>query len=108
MRHLVAQALRSALTHRMIAPGLVFHSDRGSQYASDTVRTILGAHKMVQSMSGTGNCYDNAITETFFHTLKTELIHWERFETEMKRDGKSLNTSKRSTIANAYTQAWDI
>lgn len=78
---LVAQALQCALTHRTIAPGLVFHSDRGSQYASDTVRTTLAAHKMVQSMSGTGNCYDNAITETFFHTLKTELIYWERFET---------------------------
>lgn len=85
---LVAQALRCALTHRTIVPGLVFHSDRGSQYASDTVRTILAAHKMVQSMSGTGNCYDNAITETFFHTLKTELIYWERFETRDEARGK--------------------
>lgn len=78
---LVAQALRCALTHRAIVPGLVFHSDRGSQYASDNVRTILAAHNMAQSMSGTGNCYDNAITETFFHTLKTELVYWERFDT---------------------------
>ncbi len=78
---LVVQALRSALSYRTIEPGLIFHSDRGSQYASDSVRTILGAHKMVQSMSGTGNCYDNAITETFFHTLKTEMIYWEHFET---------------------------
>jgi transposase InsO family protein len=78
---LIVHALHSALTDRMIMPGLVFHSDRGSQYASDTVRTILAAHKMKQSMSGTGNCYDNAITETFFHTLKTEMVYWERFET---------------------------
>lgn len=85
---LVAQAIRCALTHRTIAPGLVFHSDRGSQYASDTVRTILTAHKMDQSMSGAGNCYDNAITETFFHTLKTELIYWERFETREEARSK--------------------
>jgi transposase InsO family protein len=85
---LVAQALQCALTHRTITPGLVFHSDRGSQYASGTVRTILTAHKMVQSMSGTGNCYDNAITETFFHTLKTELIYWERFETREEARSK--------------------
>jgi len=78
---LVVQTLRCALTHRTIAPGLVFHSDRGSQYASDSVRAILAAQNMVQSMSDTGNCYDNAITETFFHTLKTELIYWERFAT---------------------------
>jgi putative transposase len=45
------------------------------------VRTMITAHRLVQSMSGKGNCYDNAITETFFHTLKTELIYWERFET---------------------------
>ncbi len=78
---LVTQALRSALTHRLIVPGLVFHSDRGSQYSSDSVRAIVEAHKMIQSMSGSGNCYDNAITESFFHTLKTELVHWHTFNT---------------------------
>jgi putative transposase len=78
---LIENALHHALTDRTVAPGLVFHSDRGSQYSSDTVRAIINKQKMEQSMSGTGNCYDNAITETFFHTLKTEMVSWERFET---------------------------
>jgi len=78
---LVTTALAHALTHRQPSAELILHSDRGSQYASEEVRTMLRAHGLVQSMSGTGNCYDNAISETFFHTLKTELIFWERFET---------------------------
>lgn len=78
---LVATALRHALTHRQPQADLVFHSDQGAQYASDEVRTLLTTHHLTPSMSGKGNCYDNAITETFFHTLKTELIYWERFET---------------------------
>jgi transposase InsO family protein len=78
---LVTTALRHALTHRQVSAGLVLHSDQGTQYASDEVRTLLTTHHLTQSMSGKGNCYDNAITETFFHTLKTELIYWERFET---------------------------
>lgn len=53
----------------------------GRQHASDVVREILSAQNIRQSMSGNGNCYDNAITEIFFHTLKTELVYWERFET---------------------------
>jgi transposase InsO family protein len=78
---LVTSALHQALTHRQLPADVVLHSDRGSQYASEEVRTMIAAHRLVQSMSGKGNCYDNAITETFFHTLKTELIYWERFET---------------------------
>jgi transposase InsO family protein len=78
---LVTSALHQALTHRQPPVELMLHSDRGSQYASDEVRSMIVAHRLVQSMSGTGNCYDNAITETFFHTLKTEMVHWERFET---------------------------
>lgn len=78
---LVSSALEQALTHRQPVTELLLHSDRGSQYASEEVQTILREHGIVQSMSGTGNCYDNAITETFFHTLKTELIFWEHFET---------------------------
>jgi transposase InsO family protein len=78
---LVTTALQQALTHRQPPDDVLLHSDRGSQYASDEVRTMSTAHRIVQSMSGKGNCYDNAITETFFHTLKTEMIYWERFET---------------------------
>jgi transposase InsO family protein len=78
---LVTSALEQALTHRQPPADVVLHSDRGSQYASEEVRSMIIAHRLVQSMSGKGNCYDNAITESFFHTLKTEMIHWERFET---------------------------
>jgi transposase InsO family protein len=78
---LVTSALQQALIHRQPPADVVLHSDRGSQYASEEVRTMITAHHLVQSMSGKGNCYDNAITETFFPTLKTEMIYWERFET---------------------------
>jgi transposase InsO family protein len=78
---LVTTALQQALTHRQAPADVVLHSDRGSQYASEEVRRMITAHRLVQSMSGKGNCYDNAITESFFHTLKTELTLWERFET---------------------------
>jgi transposase InsO family protein len=78
---LVMGALEQALMHRAVRDGLVFHSDRGSQYASMDVRQILKFNNIRQSMSSTGSCYDNAITETFFHTLKTELTYWERYQT---------------------------
>jgi transposase InsO family protein len=78
---LVINALQRALWRRKITDGLIFHSDRGSQYASISFRNMLNKHKMVQSMSGSGNCYDNAIMESFFHTLKTEHIYFERYET---------------------------
>jgi transposase InsO family protein len=69
---LVVTALRNALARRQPPRGLIFHSDRGSQYSSEAVKqplTLLGAHL---SMSGRGNCYDNATVEAFFSTLKTE------------------------------------
>ena len=78
---LVTEAIGSALAKRGKHPGLIFHSDQGSQYASEAVRDILWDNQMVQSMSRKGNCYDNAVMESFFHTLKTELLSFERFTT---------------------------
>jgi len=78
---LVVCALERALFYRKVSHGTIFHSDRGSQFGSDEVKTILETHHMHQSMGSTGSCYDNAITESFFHTLKVEAIHGERFET---------------------------
>ena len=69
---LVCTALQNALVLRQPAKGLYFHSDRGSQYASHAVQKILQAVKAQPSMSGVGNCYDNAKAEAFFSTLKTE------------------------------------
>jgi Integrase core domain len=69
---LVVTALKNALVRRQPNPGLYFHSDRGSQYTSDAVKTPLAVIGANLSMSGRGNCYDNAKAEAFFSTLKTE------------------------------------
>jgi transposase InsO family protein len=71
---LVAQALRMALVRRQPGAGLLHHSDRGSQYASEVYRALLAAWGITVSMSRTGDCYDNAAMESFFGTLKTECI----------------------------------
>ncbi len=71
---LVLAALRMALERRRPAAGLIHHTDRGSQYASQTYRAALSANGLVASMSRPGNCWDNAPAESFFSTLKTELV----------------------------------
>lgn len=68
------EALRRALVARNPAPGLVHHSDRGSQYCSVDDQALLRKRGIQISMSGRGNCYDNAMVETFFKTIKSELI----------------------------------
>jgi transposase InsO family protein len=78
---LVERALKNALMDRRVEKGIIFHSDQGIQYASQSFRKILKDNGFIQSMSRKGNCYDNAITETFFHTLKTELIHRTKYRT---------------------------
>jgi transposase InsO family protein len=78
---LVLQALHQALGRRKADPGVIFHSDRGSQYAGHAFRSVLKQHQFSQSMSATGNCYDNAVMESFFHTLKTEVVYFERYRT---------------------------
>lgn len=78
-RHLVIDALRMAYWKRKPKVKVIFHSDRGSQYASHDFQDLLCQLKMVGSMSGKGNCYDNAVAESFFHSLKVELIYDEKF-----------------------------
>lgn len=80
-RELVLDALRMAKTTKPSASGLLFHSDRGSQYASGEVRNWLTAEAIRQTMSGTGNCYDNAPMESFWHSLKVEETHGQDFAT---------------------------
>jgi transposase InsO family protein len=77
----VTEALLMALGRRPAPAGLIFHSDRGKQYADARVRQILGAHRIRQSMSSTGNCYDNAMAESFFATLKRGHVFWQPFQT---------------------------
>jgi transposase InsO family protein len=74
-QELTIAALAMAIQRRRPGPGLIHHSDRGSQYAAGGYRQVLNAADMVQSMSRKGNCWDNAPMESFFHTLKTELVH---------------------------------
>jgi transposase InsO family protein len=78
----VVDALGMALGRREVIPGLIFHSDRGKQYAHHRVRLILAANGMRQSMSSTGNCYDNAMAESFFATFKKGHVFWESFQTK--------------------------
>jgi putative transposase len=78
---LVNQALSLALCQRQPAAGLIMHTDRGSQYGADSYRQLLHQHGLEPSMSCKGNCWDNAVAESFFHTLKTELIYLEEYDT---------------------------
>lgn len=78
---LVLAALTMALRDRRPGCGLVHHSDRGSQYASMAYQAVLDDHDAVCSMSRAGDCYDNALKESFFHTLKVECVHGQRFAT---------------------------
>lgn len=72
---LVSEALAMAIAQRRPAPGLVFHTDRGCQYTSHDFRELLARHGIVQSLSRPGQCWDNAVAESFFSTLKEELIY---------------------------------
>lgn len=78
---LVIAALEQALIHRNPLPGLMHHSDKGCQYTSHDFQKKLSQHNITASTSGTGNCYDNAAMESFFHTLKTEHVYFERYQT---------------------------
>lgn len=91
--HLKAQLCIEAFTSaakRYQAYGMIFHSDRGSQYTSRLYRQVLAAHGAVQSMSSTGKCYDNARMESFFATLKKEHIYKFKTETMSIEKVKSL------------------
>lgn len=80
-RTLVIDALTMAVHRRNPAPGLIHHSDRGSQYASAEFKRLLARHAMRPSMGRRGSCYDNAPTESLWSTLKRELVHVRKFRT---------------------------
>lgn len=81
---LISEAMLMALTSRRPPPKLIFHSDRGVQYASRTYRELLAAWGVRQSMSRKGNCYDNAVSESFFATLKKEVVYLNYFLTRQE------------------------
>jgi len=112
---LVCNALQMALWRRRMPKGVIVHSDRGSQYCSASYQASLVRHALVCSMSGTGNCYDNACAESFFHTLKVEIIHGEHFasraemrETVFEYIEIDYNRNRRhSTIGNISPEAFE-
>ena len=77
---MVVTALKRAIQRRRPGKGLIFHSDRGVQYACTDFRKELVKHEFVQSMSRKGDCWDNAVAESFFAVMKTELVYHERYE----------------------------
>jgi len=93
---LVISALKKAIQKGLIKPGAIVHSDRGSQYASNRFRRLLKSEKLIQSMSGKGNCYDNAMVESFFSRFKSELIE----------DGVFENTEEARTETFSYIEGF--
>lgn len=85
--NLVIDALKMALLQRKLTSDLLLHSDRGSQYASDKYQLLLLKNNIDCSMSRRGNCWDNSVVESFFHSLKVECVYHERYKTrdEAKR-----------------------
>jgi transposase InsO family protein len=81
---LVLRSLTQALCHRMPKPGLILHSDRGTQYTSTSYKNFTMKAGMVLSMSAQGHCYDNAAMESFFHTLKTEHVYFCQFKSRQE------------------------
>ncbi len=96
-KDLALRALRMAITLRRPKPGLIHHSDRGSQYCATDYQMELKRRGIKISMSGKGNCYDNAPVETFFKTLKAELVWRTKFETR-----RQAEQSIRNYINNFY------
>lgn len=78
---LCGDALKMAIEGRKTSPGLICHSDRGVQYASEEYQRVLASHRMVCSMSAKGDCYDNAVAESFWGTLKTEEVYQTHYAT---------------------------
>lgn len=88
---LVCDALTMAIWQRRPVAGLIHHSDRGSQYASKAFRKLLKAHGIKGSMSRRGDCWDNAVVESFFGSLKQERVHWRNYQTRYEAQQDILN-----------------
>ncbi|HIJ51374.1 MAG TPA: IS3 family transposase, partial [Nitrospinae bacterium] len=83
-RQLAIYALNMAISNGCLKSGLIHHSDRGVKYASNEFQTLLKANEIRCSMSRKGECWDNAVAESFFHTLKVELIHGKIYNTRQE------------------------
>ncbi len=106
---MVTEALKLARQRRGPAPGLLHHSDRGVQYASSACRALLANYQITASMSRKGNCYDNAMAESFFATLKTEAFERRDPRHQSPSQITSLRfTSRRSITHGGSTAPWVI
>jgi putative transposase len=88
---LVVDALRMAIWQRKPNDCLIMHTDRGSQYASHQYRNLLSAHGIKGSMSRKGDCWDNAVAESFFGSLKQERVQWQNYQTRFEAHQNILN-----------------
>ena len=116
---LVLNALNQAVIHREPSEGLIHHSDKGSQYTSKEFQKQLALYCMIVSMSGAGNCFDNAAMESFFHTLKTEHVYFENYMTreqakrsifeyvEVFYNRKRLHSTLGYCSPMAFEQKWN-
>ena len=105
-RDLAIRALKMAIVFRAPPKGCIHHTDRGSQYCSHDYQKILRQHGFKVSMSGKGNCYDNAAVETFFKTIKAELIWRHPWETRRKAEMAIFEYINGFTIRVGNTQHW--
>lgn len=107
-QEITLRALRMALQRRRPLPGLIHHSDRGTQYTSFEYQLLLKAHQVQPSMGRVGSCFDNAAMESFFGTLKSEWVHFQRYETRQQAMTsnfyyiESFYNRKRLHSANGY------
>ena len=85
-KELVISSLQEAIKRRRLESGAIFHSDRGSQYASDEFVEFLSSNDLQPSMSRKGDCWDNAVAESFFKTIKSEMVNWYNFKTRAEAE----------------------
>jgi putative transposase len=112
-RYSAMRALNKAILRRRPGQGLMIHSDRGIQYASDDFRAIIKKHGFIQSMSRKGNCWDNAVAESFFHSIKTPMIHHCKFQNVAEAEQALFNyievyyNRRRKHSTNGYKSPAD-
>ena len=112
-RYSAIHALNKSVMRRRPGQGLMIHSDRGIQYASKDFRAILTKYNFIQSMSRKGNCWDNAVAESFFHTIKTQMIHHRKFQNVTEAEQAFFNyievyyNRRRKHSANGYKSPAD-
>ena len=119
-KKLVMDSLRMAIWRRRPNPGVIFHSDRGSQYCSNDFQKMLKSNGMISSMSRRGNCWDNAVAESFFGSLKTERIYGSKYQKrtdaridiveyiEMFYNAKRLHSYLGYLSPQAFEELWEL